>query len=77
MYAAHLVEELRHFELYFMAAKKDNSTNKFYYGSLDELKGFPTGLFSRGKAFAWRIPEKELVVGGRFKRKLEQIADEI
>ena len=39
IYATHLVEELEHFADYILwLQKKDNTTSKFYYGSLDELR---------------------------------------
>ena len=68
IYATHLVEELEHFADYILwLQKKDNSTSKFYYGSLDELRD-SYRLVSGEKALLERIP-KELVVGGSFKRK--------
>lgn len=63
IYATHLVEELEHFADYILwLQKKDNTTSKFYYGSLDELRD-SYRLVSGEKALLERIP-KELVVGG-------------
>ena len=64
IYATHLVEELEHFADYILwLQKKDNTTSRFYYGSLDELRD-SYRLVSGEKALLERIP-KELVVGGR------------
>lgn len=72
IYATHLVEELEHFADYILwLQKKDNSTSKFYYGSLDELRDFYR-LVSGEKALLERIP-KELVVGGRLSESSNEL----
>lgn len=72
IYATHLVEELEHFADYFLwLQKKDNSTSKFYYGSLDELRD-SYRLVSGEKALLERIP-KELVVGGRLSESSNEL----
>ena len=72
IYATHLVEELEHFADYILwLQKKDNSTSKFYYGSLDELRD-SYRLVSGEKALLERIP-KELVVGGRLSESSNEL----
>lgn len=72
IYATHLVEELEHFADYILLLqKKDNSTSKFYYGSLDELRD-SYRLVSGEKALLERIP-KELVVGGRLSESSNEL----
>ena len=72
IYATHLVEELEHFADYILwLQKKDNSTSKFYYGSLDELRD-SYRLVSGEKALLERIP-KELVVGGRLSESSNEV----
>lgn len=72
IYATHLVEELEHFADYILwLQKKDNSTSKFYYGSLDELRD-SYRLASGEKALLERIP-KELVVGGRLSESSNEL----
>ena len=72
IYATHLVEELEHFADYIVwLQKKDNSTSKFYYGSLDELRD-SYRLVSGEKALLERIP-KELVVGGRLSESSNEL----
>ena len=72
IYATHLVEELEHFADYILwLQKKDNSTSKFYYGSLDELRD-SYRLVSGDKTLLERIP-KELVVGGRLSESSNEL----
>ena len=72
IYATHLVEELEHFADYILwLQKKDNTTSKFYYGSLDELRD-SYRLVSGEKALLERIP-KELVVGGRLSESSNEL----
>ena len=72
IYATHMVEELEHFADYILwLQKKDNSTSKFYYGSLDELRD-SYRLVSGEKALLERIP-KELVVGGRLSESSNEL----
>ena len=72
IYATHLVEELEHFADYILwLQKKDNTTSKFYYGSLDELRD-SYRLVSGEKALFERIP-KELVVGGRLSESSNEL----
>lgn len=72
IYATHLVEELEHFADYILwLQKKDNSTSKYYYGSLDELRD-SYRLVSGEKALLERIP-KELVVGGRLSESSNEL----
>ena len=72
IYATHLVEELEHFADYILwLQKKDNTTSKFYYGSLDELRD-SYRLVSGDKTLLERIP-KELVVGGRLSESSNEL----
>lgn len=72
IYATHLVEELEHFADYILwLQKKDNTTSKFYYGSLDELMD-SYRLVSGEKTLLERIP-KELVVGGRLSESSNEL----
>ena len=61
-----------HFADYILwLQKKDNTTSKFYYGSLDELRD-SYRLVSGDKTLLERIP-KELVVGGRLSESSNEL----